>query len=308
MHGGYVDGLRDELPDAIIDNRSVGASPGLQFACYCGDDLSAFDVIIFDSAVNDENFPDMIGDLRYMKKLLFEMLSTMASQTRVIILGLTNRRYADVDSTIFKLHKDLSQDLGIEFFDGRVFINGIRHTLAEGEPFYEIESHPHRELARKLGRELGKTLRAERRKPVGLTSYALNFYSANMYDIYPKGEVYFKQNRIFAERFMLMPLNEPIFIQDGAVMVGFYLDSCNTRGFLALDGEERRNKRVFYLCDRPEMMVKFVAMRNGCRASTLTLIEYCGEYEDSPHCVPKLDAEPAKRVSISKVAFWKGAE
>src|SRR5271156_670140 len=84
---GYLAGLADALPGAAISNKSVGASPGLQFAYHCGLDFRRYDAVIFDAVVNDENIEPFLGTVSYQHEILRQIFSTIASQTRLVVLG-----------------------------------------------------------------------------------------------------------------------------------------------------------------------------------------------------------------------------
>ena len=304
LTGGYAQGLQDAIPHAEIVNRSVGASPGVQFAAYCNDSLADYDAVIFDSAVNDENFPNMIGTIEYMHAIMFEILSTIVAQTRLIVLGLTNFRHLGTESEIYKLHRRLALELGVQFFDGRKFVIEHQFALPETEAFYEAESHPNRILGRRLGVELGRCVLAPF-KTVTAKSFAHRFISTDVADFCPGSTSYTKTNRLTSHTFLEMPFDRTIRLVEDYLMIGFYIDSSNTRGYLHVDKPESKVKRMLYFLDRPELLIKFVAMRNGSRSSSVRLGAKSDLFEDSPHCVETNDMSSV-RISISRVVFWKG--
>lgn len=72
LRKGWVAGLRDALPEAKIENLSVGASPGIQFALNIGIDFSSYDVVLLDSIPNDEEYQEnqqYMGEIGYSPRV-----------------------------------------------------------------------------------------------------------------------------------------------------------------------------------------------------------------------------------------------
>src|ERR1043165_9166147 len=90
--GGYIGGLLAQLPaGTTLTNRPIGHSPGTQFAHYGAMDFAAFDLVIFDSIANDEIFVEDVGGWEIMRDLYYELFSTIASQTRLVVVGFFRR-------------------------------------------------------------------------------------------------------------------------------------------------------------------------------------------------------------------------
>jgi hypothetical protein len=113
--GGWVAGFKQAYPDAEVQNASIGASPGLQFAYWLDKSIEAYDLVIFDSIINDEYLLKYIGTKAYQDQLMFEILSTLASRTKLVVLGFSRRKHRTADSDEYKSRKIISKKVGAQF-------------------------------------------------------------------------------------------------------------------------------------------------------------------------------------------------
>src|SRR5262245_38840899 len=134
MRTGYVFGMRRLLPhDAVIDNRSVGDSPGTQFAYYGRHDFAAYDVVIFDSIVCDEKWLVDTAEYEFIRSFYFELFSTIASQTRLVVMGFFKGDLYGPRSELYCLQEDLSEVVGYDFVDTGTIVRSLpADTLPEG--------------------------------------------------------------------------------------------------------------------------------------------------------------------------------
>lgn len=59
LYPGWSFGLRQALPNATIENMSIGASPGIQFNTKLETTIfSEYDFVFFDSIPNDQTYHD----------------------------------------------------------------------------------------------------------------------------------------------------------------------------------------------------------------------------------------------------------
>jgi hypothetical protein len=301
LRGGYVDGIREALPDAAITNRSVGASPGAQFACAMPDDLSGYDAVIFDSVVNDENIEPFVGTPDYFAALMRRMLSTVAAQAPLVVLGFCNRRYFRTPSAIYELHRTIAEELGAPFMSARDFaLARGQDILGPGVPLFEETTHIDRRISFVFGHDLaGKLGRIERRP--GVRNYAHEFARI---DATREGRTYVKANSLFGGwRFRALAEGDEIRLDRDRDLVGMYIDANGTRGALACYGNaSTRCKSLLYHVTE-KSLVKFVPFHNGVRCHGLAVTPAVAGCEASPHEAVE-GPEIPPRAAIAMLASW----
>ncbi len=130
LRNGWVSGLRRALPEADITNLSVGASPGTQFGLNMKSDLTSFDVVFFDSVVNDENFSAIVGTETFSNRIIFEIISTISTQTAAIVMGFSNERHLETHSSIYTQRRALAALCGAQFIGIHEMVAEIRAQIA----------------------------------------------------------------------------------------------------------------------------------------------------------------------------------
>jgi len=113
--GGWVAGLATTLPSAEIVNQSLGGAPSIQFALKMQTDFAQFDFVIFDALVNDQNLGAPVGRLPRLGMHLFEIMSTIARSSRLIVLGLPTLPQLENETNIQRLHRDTASLVGGQF-------------------------------------------------------------------------------------------------------------------------------------------------------------------------------------------------
>lgn len=159
LGGGWVSGLRQGLPQAAIENRSVGASMSMQFSGELGTDFTAYDAVCFDAVINDENQYPAIGPFYLYAALLYEILREIASQTRLVVLGFTNQRHLWEESPVLALYRTLAAELSAEFVSFQSMLaSHARTTHRDEKQVYLDEAHPLPAIANGFGRALASAL------------------------------------------------------------------------------------------------------------------------------------------------------
>jgi hypothetical protein len=146
MREGWVAGLRAALPDSFISNRSIGASPGTQFSAAMAYDFASFDFVFLDSVPNDEQRFNGSDEVDYLNRICFEIASTIAAQTNLIILAFCLDRFLSKPTEIFSARRNIASAVNAQFVDVRQLVISRGPALLNGLPLYEQEAHPHRQF------------------------------------------------------------------------------------------------------------------------------------------------------------------
>jgi hypothetical protein len=124
------------------------------------EDFRKFDLVFFDSKPNDEKLSSHIGTEQYLTRVIYEICSTIASQTRLIILGFCLDRFLEAESQVYSSRQIIGQICGAQFVSMRELVLQFGPNFIEhGESLYEDEAHPQQRIARAAGYCIGKSLR-----------------------------------------------------------------------------------------------------------------------------------------------------
>jgi hypothetical protein len=187
LKDGWVAGFQSTCPTLELENRSVGASPGIQFSLEAGTPFSDYDLVFFDSVPNDQEFaslqlPCAHRTVAIWPDILYELCSTISANSRLIVLGFCHRGFVTSHSAVYSARKRMAQLLGVQFVD----IGSIVYRLhsEQGYPLSALYGdHPAHiaywlafEIGCQLGRILTEQPSAVRRRSMN-TSYAQNFHT-----------------------------------------------------------------------------------------------------------------------------------
>ncbi len=275
LKGGYVDGLREAFPEARIDNRSVGGSPGIQFLRHVHEDLSGYDWIVFDSAVNDENWIDQLGTHHYYRQLTTRLFASLAAQSRLLVLGFCNERYFDgADSDIFKLYREMAIANGGEFLSVKRFIkdNGF-----EG-PVYQDDSHVDIRIGHAFGRALADRIRLAPARTAGrrLRSFADEFSILQLTQPHYAhlGQVAIKQNSLFRFEARLMTAGAGLIFRRPKFIVGFLIDSYHAHCALSFQAVKGTRHMSLKYMIHESLLIKFVPVLNGVLCDRIDIMPF----------------------------------
>lgn len=304
LKNGWVCGFRDALgADLNLVNASVGASPSSQFAGWCASDLTKFNFVIFDAIVNDENLGvPYVGSRDFRARLLFEMFSTIASQTNLIVLGFANDRHALEKSDVYNLYAVTTTAVD------SLFISVVDFALTRRAPTFKDHAHISVPIAYEFGMDLAKKLASWREKPRAARSFKKNFKSLNLHDITTLPTVE-KRNSQLRESFTILSPGDVIDFANIGRLIGFYIDSADTNGFCLIKGKNsERMKSLRYKVAPEQFKLKFVPILNGIEAQSIKWMESASPTESSPH---EEYADPfvgPSRGAMSRAVFWTSSE
>jgi hypothetical protein len=162
LKNGWLAGFRAASPNASIENRSAGASPGIQFALDAQLDFSKYDLVFFDSVPNDEEYAYLNAlDSRCKASLwgevIYDLCSTISAKTCLLILSFPHRNFVASPSTVYASRQKIASSLGIQFIDVRAITNGLlKADLCNIKELYgDHPAHVSERLAYEIGRYVG---------------------------------------------------------------------------------------------------------------------------------------------------------
>ncbi|GLK80070.1 hypothetical protein [Methylopila turkensis] len=309
LKDGWTYGFRAALPDAQIDKHIVGASPGMQFVTNLADDLSGYDHVILDCIVNDEHLSRRIGDINYNNRLIFELMSTLASRVNLITLGFTKVNFIKKASPQYLKRRVIAAACGSQFVSFRdLTLRYGRKILGDKPGLYEHLGHPRREIAYAAGHQLGLAL-ADYAAPKAAPAvdYSDNFSVFKPEQLIPGRALSVRANRLLSFEHIELRAGDAIEFPTAGRCIGFYVNARDCRAMLKLAGPSgvRFKETWFNVSDGLEL--KFVPVTGGF---PLDRIEVAGAelpFERSIHT--RFDEWPGKkgaRVTLGTVAFWNG--
>ncbi|MFM4719737.1 hypothetical protein [Aeromonas bivalvium] len=284
LKGGWVDGFKAAMPDCRIENLSIGASPGIQFSSLLHTDFSQYNYVFFDSVPNDEEYQYLTNGysaLEFSTGILYEIFSTISAQSRLVVIGICNKRYLRQESQVYSLRKSLASLCGAEFID-------VRHLLITYSGFFArrsgirdlYEAHPaHPRLQHMffIGDFIGRCLL--QLPLVGeLTGkcYRSGYTVWRASSIIDAGlKLVEKSNSLLRETFALLTENESIDFNEEGKCIGLYVNYRGTNGVLSLLDEnlaEIFHINLFSVIN--DRLVKiFVPIPNGKVVTKISIVE-----------------------------------
>lgn len=318
LKGGWTAGLRDALPQAEITNLSVGASPGIQFGANLDMNFSAYDVVFFDSVVNDENMVHDMGSFSLLSRVTYEIISTIAAQTSVIVLGFSNGRHQGNHSGTYTARRDIAARCGAQFVGMHEMVEmfGQRIMPARLTLFDYSETHPLEMIQKQFGYELGKLLPAAAAvlKPGTATrNYAANFNFEQATDLVPADRIKTKSNSLFSRSFVELGPEQAISFNKGGACLGFNVDVLATQSIIHLNGPAgRRTKEFWYGLNDPNMQVRFIPVRKAFHVTSFRTVSrdwVAGptEVERSPQTTfGRRVISDEQKLAFASALFWSG--
>jgi len=319
LQNGWATGLQRALPDAKIDNWSAGASPGIQFAEILSHDLDVYDVVIFDSLPNDEEYdanPHWWGTLGYsspefVDEIFYQILSTIACHCPLIILGITSKDYMSSPSNTFLRRKNLADRLGCPFLDVRALLE--YHQCARGlsaDDLYEDHpAHPKREIAHQIGFFLGNDLQANPVSPplYSATDFSQEFTTINTFVSPHSSKRHYRNSRMDVDA-TIIPAGDKIQLNGQGLLIGLSLNAKHTNCALrfGVDGDLKLSLYYHTNFDKDKLQKIFLPIPNGIQATDLyvvsAIVDGCAAILSSQ----KPDTSIDQHLSLISVTFWSG--
>lgn len=301
---GWSHGLAAALPNATIENLSFGSSPCSQFAWAMGRDFSKFDYVFFDTVPNDEKLGNRVGNDQYFDRILFELLSTIASQTRLIVLGFCLDALVK-ETPIHAKRRAFASALGAQFVSMReLSLKYGRSIIGDDAPLFESEAHPDRRIAFLVGIEIGRSLRRLRylmpsRSRTAL-NYSNNFHHDELVSTNAFHRVVNRRNRLVDVDLIEVDGGDFITLDPSRRCIGIYINrhaTCCTVRYEATNDHVVR----LYSGSIPEAVeIVFVPLRHGITSPKLHII-------DEPHDASREDLKSMPvQMQAWKALYWDG--
>lgn len=301
------------MPDAKINNKSIGGSPGIQYATLMGMDFSPFDYVFFDSIPNDEIYEEFLGEKSFADRVLFEILSTISTQSNLIIIGFcldVNLRKA---SEVYARRRFLAHACGAQFVGMRdLVLRYGRSIIGEAEELYETDAHPKQAIQRLFGFHIGREI-TKAGYSFPFNGYSQN-YSNNFAAIDPtinpsSGTVQELRNSLLSVKVLELRENDSVVFPNENLCLGFYLNKFNTRAFVFLEGSTtRRAKEFWYDIAKDKFEMRFIPIFSGAPTARITVAGAELPFERSAYTgFSNWPTEGRHAIlSLGTVAFWSG--
>lgn len=229
IKGGWVDGLKSSLPSANIKNLSIVASPGIQFGLRLGENFTKYDYVFFDSIPNDELLyyeSSGYSESSESERIIFEILSTIASESRLIVLGFCLKNNLEKQTSLFKSRLAITDYLEAQFIDIPRILKVFRDIGNFQDLYEEHPAHPLLELSFKIGFLIGENIKNSKIFNISRTAlnYRSNFYSwsqANAPLSIPRKKF---SNSLTSQEFVEINSDDQIHFDSQKKLIGFYLN------------------------------------------------------------------------------------
>lgn len=314
LKGGWVDGLREALPGWNIQNRSIGASPGIQFAASLNTDFSNFEYVFFDSVPNDEEYQYLnvgYSDIEFSTQILFDIFSTISAKANLIILGICNKRFLDRESEVYSLRRYLASACGADFIDVRELLNSFSGFFAERGGSRDLyEDHPSHPLAKHmffLGGLIGACLKGTP-APVAKVGkcYKSKYlaWDASMVNG-SAHRVVERSNSLLSERFVLLEEGESLSFELGMRCIGLYVNYRGTNAVAKLSGQGAVSLDINLFSGIDDRVLKlFVPIPNGIDLTRVSVKADAANDSYTPMMFKKSrNEQDSSQVQISHAVF-----
>jgi hypothetical protein len=296
---------------------SVGASPGIQFAALLHTDFSQYDYVFFDSVPNDEVYQyttQGYSEVEFSTGILYELFSTISAESRLVILGVCNKKYFKQESRIYSLRRSLAASCGAEFIDVRQLMLAYSVFFVRRSGVVDLyDTHPSHPLPQHMffiGGLIGRCLL--QLPVVGELSgkcYRDGYSVWRASSMIGAGlNVVERSNSLLKESFALLVNGESLDFNEPGMCVGFYLNFRGTNAVASLldaDLKEVFHINLFGGVDDRIMKV-FVPVPNGRVISKILVREhFAGECYTPVMFKKKRDGQPATELQISHAVFLR---
>lgn len=316
LKNGWVAGLRHALPSASIDNRSVGASPGVQFALLAHLDYTNYDAVFFDSVPNDQEFAslnvmDAASKSKLWEAVLYDLCSIISSQTCLIVVGFCHRNFLSSHCRVYSSREDLARCLGVQFIDVRGILNHLMEGSAAPADLYEEHpAHVRERLAFEIGHDIGSLLKMQPtllQKSKIVSRASERFFALWAEDTGQPMQT--NSSSLLELRTAVLKEGFELFLPDGFHCLGFSLDIARTHCCLQLL-DSWKKRAAEYLCyhDVQKNSVSKIFVPVLCEGNIRSLrVAECsgpGAFQTLFSGKARNPSQPIQ-LSLSAVSFWK---
>ena len=289
LKNGYVSGLKRALPNASWTSLSSGASPGIQFSKYAKMDFTSYDLVVLDSVPNDEQYALQTPGYSYNnqnKRILLEVVSTISSQTKLIVLGIAIRDFFAKPSAIYTDRENLANNMGAQFIDFSSLLKVYQYLY--DDVYSNHPAHPKDEISNKIGYYLGVAIshhydhitnRAE------CVDYSKNFEIVSTH--LNEGEIRNYKNSLTEAQYLECEKGNTVSISTQKKLIGFFVNGFQTNTFIQLTADNGAVLTVPLLYKRMEkgFLNLFAPLATFQTIKTLTVVD---QYEGVLQFKPRM--------------------
>jgi len=317
LKGGYVEGLRSELPEARIVNASIGASPGLQFGVFLQKDIADFTYIIFDSTPNDEQYAyetrgysEDVG----INRILFELLSSISSKCNLIVIGFCNKRHLERKSNVYKIRHEMTRAVGGHFIDVSEYLLSYRilESNAASDLYEDHPAHPNVKISFKIGQLIAKKMRSnsfENRSGASI-DFSGNFVAVRISEVTSGYAIKTFKNSLMEDSFSVIHATERLnFVPER--LVGFYVNSRATCCQISLYlGGTKVSEGLLNYPPGDGVEKLFVPIPGAPKIDSIVVKDFDGDVGFAPRMIANttsVDHNSGSEIQMSEILFWKGS-
>ena len=238
LKNGWLAGFKAVFPFDVY-NWSRGASTGTYVAAYLDHDFSQYDYVICDSLPNDQEYyyanKSFKGDIRDLNMLLFQIYSTIASQSNLIVLGIPLISMINAEDEISKTRKDICSAIGALYVDVGAY---IKHCSVENDvnvySLYETMTHPAQYFMYFFGKSLGELIQSGKYTcaKTDAISYRYNFLIENIDECEVK---FVRSNSLMTAEFSQVMDDVEL---KPYPLIGFFISKYDSNSYLNIVGED----------------------------------------------------------------------
>lgn len=235
LRTGWVRGLRHGLPNAEIVNKSIGASPGIQFACLSGEDITSYDYVLFDSIPNDEEYYNwnLSKEPNDSKEVFFRALESIwdniRAQSQLIFVNIPIKSNFYTKSEVLSHRISYAERESVPFVDTALIINFVLEKfLIKFDDIYKYHpAHPEVSIMNLIGRQLASILMTYRCPSIEKHLPEGSIFKKVIINDSDKGRLY--KNSIINEQFSVVEEGYLVKLDDSCIFLGMYINirNCN---------------------------------------------------------------------------------
>ncbi|QFH49772.1 hypothetical protein [Leclercia adecarboxylata] len=250
LKDGWSFGLKAALKEHNVVSMSVGASPGIQFADKMSIDFSAYNYVFFDSIPNDEEYAYKAkgyGFNEKNEKVIYEIYSTIASQTNLIVLGFCNKWAFNEESSVYKSRKEIAKKIGCQFVDIKLLLKAFLHGNSVDSLYEKHQAHPKRELSYEIGMAIGnELLKYNHQFNHACNNYSSHFITQSANHLNNKTTTF--KNSLLSMDVVDVDINTSLDINTQHSCLGVYINAYNTSCILNYNDSQgiSHNVRLTY--------------------------------------------------------------
>jgi hypothetical protein len=314
---GWVWGLRAALPSDQIETYCFGASPGLQFASQMSRDFTQYDFVLLDSMPNDQEMSENLGRETYVDRVMFEIFSTIAAQTNLVLVAFCNKFHLPAESPVLRRQRALARALGVQLLDIRQLVLEFGDRLKGDHPdcYEEHPSHPLRHIAFEFGHRLGQMLEAQPRERFAPAQNAADF-SGHFSHWIAAGHVAperlaTRKSSLVTEQIAVLQEGDRVEFPQEQRCIGFYSDILQLSAIAVLHAANGTSLGImaFQYREGDGYGKFFLPVINGFATKSLTIAaESSGEVIRSRFSHHERPADVPIQFPCASAVFWSGDE